>query len=130
MDGNTSKIATDEFAFAGVNAAAQFYAKRPYGVPECAGTPDGSSRPIKRGKKSISGRADLASSIELQYFADLGEKLVQQFAPGIVSNGCDTLGRSNDVCKEHSREQALWLPGILRSRKEPFYCIENCVAIA
>src|SRR5215831_10108829 len=103
MDSNTSQIATDKFAFARMNATAHFDAKGPYGIPKRCGTPDRPSRPIKCGKKPISGRADLAPSVELQHFADLNVELVQQFAPGIVSDGCYTLGRSNNIRKEHSR---------------------------
>jgi hypothetical protein len=100
MDSNTSEIATDEFAFAGVNATAHFDAKGPYGIPKRGGTPDRPSRPIKCGKKPISSGADLAPSVELQRFADLNVELVQQFAPGIVSDGCNMLGRSNNICMQ------------------------------
>lgn len=82
MHGNTSEVATDEFAFAGVNATAHLDAKGAYSIPNRVGTADRPGRPIKcGGKKSIPSSADLASSVVLQNFADADIELVQQFAP-------------------------------------------------
>ncbi len=92
MHSYTGEIVSDEFAFAGVDATTDFQAKGSYSITERLGTADRPSRAIECSKKPIARCTDLASTKMLQHFADLHIEFVQQFAPGIVADGCNTLG--------------------------------------
>ena len=65
MNSDAGKIATDELAFASVNATSDLQSKRPQSAAECSRTSDCPGRPIKCGKKPISSGANLASSVVL-----------------------------------------------------------------
>src|SRR5262245_57244825 len=67
VNGNASKIISDQFAFARVNAAAYLQVQRPQLMVERIGTADRSCGPFKCGKKAIPRSADLSPTILLQY---------------------------------------------------------------
>ena len=92
VNGNASKIITDQFAFARMNAAAHLQVKGAHRIVERIGTPDRSCWPFKCGKKSIACSADFSPAIVLQYFAGSAIELVQQFPPWFIPDQCDPLG--------------------------------------
>src|SRR5262249_35249402 len=130
MNSDARKIATDEFAFASVNATPDLKPERSQSIAECVRASDRPGRAIKCGKKPVSSGANLASSVVLQNFPTLSIEFGQQFAPSTVANGCNTLRRSYNISKEHRSQQTLRLSYSLRSGKELFDLIENSVTIA
>ena len=76
VNGNASKIITDQFAFARMNAAAHLQVKRPHRMVKRIGAPDRSCGPFKCRKKTIARSAYLSPAIVLQYFAGSAIELV------------------------------------------------------
>jgi hypothetical protein len=54
MNGDTGKIATDELAFAGMDATPDLKPEGPQSIAECVCAPDRTSGAVECGKKPIS----------------------------------------------------------------------------
>src|SRR5206468_8263750 len=103
---------------AGVEAGPDLDTEAPHGIADAFGATDGAGRSVEGREETVTGSADLTSTMALDLLADDRVMTVEEVAPDAVAERDRQIGRSDDVGKEDRREHAFHLDPHARAGQE------------
>jgi hypothetical protein len=107
VNGEPADLLAVSFALASVQAAPHL---EPLGrrlLHDPVRTPDGPSRPVKRGEEPVTGGVDLDSSKDRELAPHGASVFRKQLSPSAVADLNGSLGGADDVREEHGREHTV-----------------------
>ncbi len=118
VDSDTSDVLASKLDLACVQPSADLNSGGRNGAVDLAGAPNGASRSVERGKKSIACRLDLPPPMSRQLAADDRFMTVEHRSPSPVPEfGCSDRG-VDDIREQHRRHRSFRRRGPSSTRDE------------
>ena len=118
-------LITHQFTFAGMQPGTNFDVERPDHFANGQRAPYAPGRAIKCGKETITGCIDFLTMKARQFLPDKGVMSVEQPMPFLVTEAFRQLCRLDNVCEQHSGQDAVMIRRFRGSGQKFLHFIEH-----
>src|SRR5437879_2918869 len=108
-DGETGRLPIDQFALSCMDSGADLDPQFPHTLGDLERTADGAGGPVKGRVEAVAGSVVLDPVPARQGAPHHSMVVLDQLLPGVVTEGCLLMRRTDDIGKQGSREDGLQL---------------------
>src|SRR2546423_484745 len=130
VHGKAADVVAHPLALTGVDAGSDVEVGLEEPIADGDGAADSARGPIEGGQEPIAGGADLLSAKSRELATYQRVMLLEEVAPGMVTERCRALGGADDVGKEDGGEHPIGLGGRPDAGEELFDLVDHLALVA